>query len=88
MKTRTFSFPNGGHSVRKLRVELEMLGDTKVSLKHTISCDGEIEVWYEEDTAGVEASILLTAFKSLGTRFVCDIKNDELSIMFYTKQGD
>lgn len=74
--------------MRKLRIELEMLGDTKVSLKHTISWDGRMGVWYEEDTSGVEASVLLTVFKSLGTRFVCEIRNDELSIMFYTDPRD
>ena len=88
LKTRTFSFPNGGHSVRKLTLALEELKSTKVDLKHKVMWDKSFEVWYEEDTFGVKASTLVPVFRELGTRFICKLEGDTISTEFYTKAGD
>lgn len=88
LKTRTFSFPNGGHSVRKLTLALEELKSTKVTLNHKVSWDNSFEVWYEEDTLGVEASTLVPVFRELGTRFICKLEGNTISTEFYTKTGD
>ncbi len=91
-KTRAFSFPNRGHSVRKLSEALEELGSARVSLKWSYaSCDDlDFDVWFEEDHDGdYIAQKLAKKIKNLGTRFVADIDDSgNVALGFYTSWDD
>lgn len=87
-KTRTFSFPNAGHSVRKLNASLRDLGDTLVSIAYKETGFGNFDIWYEENQNGIKASILADVIQTLGTRFTYQLSNDQLSARFFTKATD
>ena len=84
-KTRTFSFPNAGHSVRKLNASLRDLGDTLVSINYEETGFDDFDIWYEENPNGIKASILADVMQTLGTRFTYQLSNNQLSVRYYTK---
>ena len=87
-KTRTFSFPNGGHSVRKLNASLRDLGDTIVSIAYEETGFDDFDIWYEENPNGIKASILADVIQTLGTRFTYQLSNNQLSVKYFTKATD
>ena len=87
-KTRTFSFPNDGHSVRKLNASLRDLADTPVSIAYEETGFGDFDIWYEENPNGVKASILADVIQTLGTRFTYQLNNAQLSVRYFTKTTD
>lgn len=78
-QTRTFTFPNGGHSVRKLCESLKELGDTRVALcvENTQNQYDEeytqevsfVETFTQYDHGQFNARKLAEKLKTLGTRF-------------------
>ena len=87
-KTRTFSFPNAGHSVRKLNASLRDLGDTLVSIAYKETGFGDFDIWYEENPNGIQASIVADTIQTLGTRFTYQLRNNQLSVRHFTKATD
>ena len=86
MRTRDFSFPNGGHSVRKLVHELEQLGELLISIEieeNNYSWD----MHFTSDTKYpiFRADLLAKKLLTLGTRFQCDINGN---LTFKTKWSD
>lgn len=80
-QTRIFSFPNAGHSVRKLSLELEKLEDTPVSLKIEFNeVFGEYELSFiENPNSKVIASKLAKKILTLGTRFTINVYTSEIT---------
>jgi len=70
--TRTFEFPNSGHSVRKLHAELLELGDTLVDKKIKQE-GGKFTVVWIESVYGIPANKLANKLIQIGTRFTLDI---------------
>ena len=83
--TREFQFPNAGHSIRKLCVELTRMGDTPVKLSITKpNASGHFQVSWVSNKYGVNATKLANKLATVGTRFT--INNGKLE--FYTDYRD
>ena len=95
-KTRTFGFPNNGHSIRKLVVSLRELGYINVILKYE-PCQyrnpNNFDIWFEE-TNSSDNCCVFNAFKladkllTLGTRFTAELQYDQVQLSFHTKWDD
>jgi hypothetical protein len=74
VKTRTFEFPNGGHSMRKLALELYALGESCVEL-HIEGNANKQELWFETTDEGNEVTARALADRLLlaGTRFTVEV---------------
>ena len=74
VKTRTFQFPNGGHSMRKLALELYALGESCVEL-HIEGNANKQELWFETTDEGNEVTARALADRLLlaGTRFTVEV---------------
>ena len=95
-KTREFSFPNNGHSVRKLVSSLRAMGDVTVTLEYRPCMYGgeDFDMWFQvtdrHGLARVKFNTLKLADKleTMGTRFTAVIKFDRVQLSFYTKWND
>ncbi len=95
-KTRTFGFPNNGHSIRKLVVSLRELGSIKVILKYE-PCQyhnmNNFDIWFEETDSPnnyyvFNASKLADKLLTLGTRFTAELQYDQIQLSFHTEWDD
>ena len=95
-KSREFSFPNSGHSVRKLTSSLRAMGDITVTLEYRPCQYGgeDFDIWFQvsdrDGLSRVKFNTLKLADKleTMGTRFTAEIKFNRVQFSFYTKWND
>ena len=97
--TRTFSFPNEGHSVRKLVASLRELGELPVTLviNEVINFSAPDNIGYEvsftnDKYSNAPANLLATKLLTLGTRFTLKEEgrypNNYQTLTFHTDFAD